>query len=180
MLTFTGTLPTFMCKQAFSDCISGAQGNSMAQQGCHDDIGSQCGTMEPEDQQSSSETPSPTSSLSRIISPSSSVLSSASASLSIDTETSEPAEIPTGSTTDGEGEGVDTGAKAGFGVGVGPGGVLVIGMLACLLYCLRKAKKDRPPVRFEKPELADTQWYGHQKLETPVETKELVIEKDPV
>ena len=67
------------------------------------------------------------------------------------------------------------------------GSAVVIGALVYLLYRLRKAEKDSAPDRFEKPELADTQWYGHelhaehhQELEAPVGTQELPIERTPV
>ncbi|KAF9876558.1 hypothetical protein CkaCkLH20_05966 [Colletotrichum karsti] len=49
------TLPTFICNQAFEDCISANVGNARGQQNCTDTIKSQCGTI---DAQSSEAKPS--------------------------------------------------------------------------------------------------------------------------
>ncbi|KAF0326332.1 hypothetical protein GQ607_006535 [Colletotrichum asianum] len=40
------TLPTFICNQAFEDCIAANVGNSRGQTNCTDSIKSQCGTID--------------------------------------------------------------------------------------------------------------------------------------
>lgn len=40
------TLPTFICTQAFEDCITANVGNARGQQNCTDTIRSQCGTID--------------------------------------------------------------------------------------------------------------------------------------
>lgn len=192
MPAFTGTLPTFVCNQAYSDCVAGAQGNATAQRGCRDDIGSRCGTTEPEsvvrsdsgdEQQTSSRTSSST-----LVSTSTTSPSSTAPSSSADPAASDAAEASSpGTASDGDDDGLGIGAKAGIGVGAGLGGTLVISVVAYFIYRSRKAEKGSAPDRFEKPELADTQWYGHelhavhhQELEAPIGTQEMPIERSPV
>ena len=190
MPAFTGTLPTFVCNQAYSDCVAGAQGNATAQRGCRDDIRSQCGTTEPEsvvrpdsgDQLASSRTSSSSLSSTSTASPSRTVSSSSTGSTASDT-----AETSSGSASDDNDGGLGIGAKAGVGIGAGLGGTLVISAVAYFIYRSKKVEKGSAPDRFEKPELADTQWYGHelhavhhQELEAPVGTQEMAIKRSPV
>ena len=136
MPAFTGTLPTFVCNQAYSDCVAGAQGNATAQRGCRDDIGSRCGTTEPEsvvrsdsgdEQQTSSRTSSST-----LVSTSTTSPSSTAPSSSADPAASDAAEASSpGTASDGDDDGLGIGAKAGIGVGAGLGGALVTPTRRC-------------------------------------------------
>ncbi|KAK4246861.1 hypothetical protein C7999DRAFT_32734 [Corynascus novoguineensis] len=64
------TIPTFICEQAYSDCIAANTASSRAQDECKTNIKDQCGTLDPykaqvdddsDDDTSSSATQSPTS-----------------------------------------------------------------------------------------------------------------------
>lgn len=52
------TLPTFICEQAFKDCIDANVGNARGQTNCTDNIQSQCGTINAQADEASTTTTS--------------------------------------------------------------------------------------------------------------------------
>lgn len=44
---YTETMPTFICQEAYSLCISANANNATGQEACTDDIEDQCGTLDP-------------------------------------------------------------------------------------------------------------------------------------
>ncbi|SPQ18652.1 fb5a936c-9eee-4025-a5ab-dedb53f36f3a [Thermothielavioides terrestris] len=51
---YTQTIPTFICEQAYADCIAANTGSSRAQDDCKNNIQSKCGTLDPNKVQASS------------------------------------------------------------------------------------------------------------------------------
>lgn len=53
---YTETIETFVCKQAFEDCINANVGSQSGQQNCTDSIDAKCGTLDPTDYSASGST----------------------------------------------------------------------------------------------------------------------------
>ncbi|KAK1769402.1 hypothetical protein QBC33DRAFT_512921 [Phialemonium atrogriseum] len=59
---YTGTMPTFVCQQAFQDCIAQNVGDKSGQDKCTSDIQKQCGTLDPNKAETGNSAPSSSSS----------------------------------------------------------------------------------------------------------------------
>ncbi|KAE8450247.1 hypothetical protein EG329_006675 [Mollisiaceae sp. DMI_Dod_QoI] len=201
LAAYSQTLPTFICEQLYSNCISTAGNNASAQAACQANIEDDCGKLDPADfaasQPSSSSSsqsssfvsstilhttsssgPSPGSSLSTNSRPSSTSnlvpTSSSSSAQNLGSVTAlSPSTSPSATSVPTGSTGLTTGDKAGIGIGVTIGVLLLCfgGYLLGRLHLGVSAQRTNKHP--DVPELSTNALYEVPQLETKERPGEL-------